>query len=84
MKATKQESIIMEWRTLRKGIVNVFRQRHQFSRELRHLPTLFVLFVLWAIGLFLSAPDVQAPSVCICPDQIVYKVCDLPPTWATP
>lgn len=81
MKATKKEAIDMEVDTLRKGMVNLFRQRHQFSRELRHLPTLFVLFVLWAIVLVLFAPDVQAPSVCICPPQIV---CNLPPTWATP
>lgn len=83
MKATKQEAIEMEWRTLRKGIGNLFRQRHQFSRELRHFPTLFVLFVLWAFWLVLLAPDAQAPSVCVCPPPIVYN-CDLPPTWATP
>lgn len=84
MKATKLQALCMEVRTLREGVHNVIHQRHQFSRELRHIPSGVLLLLLLAVSLASFPKGVQAPTSCpVCPSASVTVLpCEIPKTGA--
>lgn len=73
--ASKLEAIRLETRTLFKSLVQVVRQRYQFSRELRHIPTVLIVV---GIATVYGMQEVQAPddahscpvARCICPSEL--------------
>jgi len=73
--ASKLEAVRLEAKTFSKSLIQVVKQRHQLSRELRHIPTIVLVVVIatvyWTQEVHAPDDTHSCPTVrCLCPTEL--------------